>query len=151
MFLLPVRCNHHHCDSSRDMDRNLIMGLSIRDSTPPVMDNILHEVSFIRQYLEKREACRDIAKEWLQIGYVLDVLLFRVYLLAMLAYTITLGTLWSVWQSSWVSREMLLYTVSLLRSSCCVLITHLWKIDIHTIDKHNRCPTLEMLVGQALL
>lgn len=98
VFLLPVRCNHHHCDSSRDMDRNLIMGLPIRDSTPPVMDNILHEVSSIRQYLEKRQACRDIAKEWLQVGYVLDVLLFRVYLLAMLAYSITLGTLWSVWQ-----------------------------------------------------
>ncbi|MCJ8740809.1 hypothetical protein PDJAM_G00063310 [Pangasius djambal] len=94
-----VRCNHHHhCDSSRDMDRNLVMGLPIRDSTPPVMDNILHEVSSIRQYLEKRQACRDIAKEWLQVGYVLDVLLFRVYLLAMLAYSITLGTLWSVWQ-----------------------------------------------------
>uniref|UniRef100_A0A3B4CD09 5-hydroxytryptamine receptor 3A n=1 Tax=Pygocentrus nattereri TaxID=42514 RepID=A0A3B4CD09_PYGNA len=41
---------------------------------------------------------REIAKEWLQVGYVLDVLLFRVYLLAMLAYSITLGTLWSVWQ-----------------------------------------------------
>uniref|UniRef100_A0A8C7W8N2 5-hydroxytryptamine receptor 3A n=1 Tax=Oncorhynchus mykiss TaxID=8022 RepID=A0A8C7W8N2_ONCMY len=41
---------------------------------------------------------RDIAKEWLQVGYVLDVLLFRVYLVAMLAYSITLGTLWSVWQ-----------------------------------------------------
>ncbi|KAI5096605.1 5-hydroxytryptamine receptor 3A-like isoform X1 [Silurus meridionalis] len=91
-----VRCNHHHCES--DMDRNLVMGLPIRDSTPPVMDNILHEVSSIRQYLEKRQACRDIAKEWLQVGYVLDVLLFRVYLLAMLAYSITLGTLWSVWQ-----------------------------------------------------
>ncbi|KAI5622448.1 5-hydroxytryptamine receptor 3A-like isoform X1 [Silurus asotus] len=91
-----VRCNHHHCES--DMDRNLVMGLPIRDSTPPVMDNILQEVSTIRQYLEKRQACRDIAKEWLQVGYVLDVLLFRVYLLAMLAYSITLGTLWSVWQ-----------------------------------------------------
>uniref|UniRef100_A0A4W4EAD3 5-hydroxytryptamine receptor 3A n=1 Tax=Electrophorus electricus TaxID=8005 RepID=A0A4W4EAD3_ELEEL len=63
-----------------------------------LMDNILHEVSSIRQFLEKREACRDIAKDWLQVGYVLDVLLFRVYLLAMLAYSITLGTLWSVWQ-----------------------------------------------------
>ncbi|KAL7853894.1 hypothetical protein AOLI_G00207380 [Acnodon oligacanthus] len=92
-----VRCNHH-CESSRDMERGLGIGLPVRDSTPPVMDNILHEVSSIRQFLEKREASREIAKEWLQVGYVLDVLLFRVYLLAMLAYSITLGTLWSVWQ-----------------------------------------------------
>uniref|UniRef100_A0AAY4E4I6 5-hydroxytryptamine receptor 3A n=1 Tax=Denticeps clupeoides TaxID=299321 RepID=A0AAY4E4I6_9TELE len=45
-----------------------------------------------------RDSLLDIAKEWLQVGYVLDILLFRVYLVAMLAYTITLGTLWSVWQ-----------------------------------------------------
>lgn len=62
------------------------------------MDNILHEITSIRHFLEKRDECRDIAKEWLQVGYVLDVLLFRVYLVAMLAYSVTLGTLWSVWQ-----------------------------------------------------
>ena len=62
------------------------------------MDNILHEVTVIRHFLEKRDRCREVAKEWLQVGYVLDVLLFRVYLVAMVAYTITLGTLWSVWQ-----------------------------------------------------
>uniref|UniRef100_A0A3Q2Q1W9 5-hydroxytryptamine receptor 3A n=1 Tax=Fundulus heteroclitus TaxID=8078 RepID=A0A3Q2Q1W9_FUNHE len=69
-----------------------------RDNTPPVMDNILQEVTAIRQFLEKRDRCREIAKEWLQVGYVLDVLLFRVYLVAVIAYSITLGTLWSVWQ-----------------------------------------------------
>ncbi|XP_076836328.1 5-hydroxytryptamine receptor 3A [Brachyhypopomus gauderio] len=94
---MMVRCNHH-CESSRNMERGLGIGLPVRDTAPPVMDNILHEVSSIRQFLEKREACRDIAKDWLQVGYVLDVLLFRVYLLAVLAYSITLGTLWSVWQ-----------------------------------------------------
>lgn len=131
--LLPVHCNHHHCDNSRDMDRNLIMGLPIRDSTPPVMDNILHEVSSIRQYLEKRQACRDIAKEWLQVGYVLDVLLFRVYLLAMLTYTITLGTLWSVWQYAWESRETFPYAVSLIKSSCCMLTVNTFVENWHTL------------------
>uniref|UniRef100_A0A8C7N9U1 5-hydroxytryptamine receptor 3A n=2 Tax=Oncorhynchus kisutch TaxID=8019 RepID=A0A8C7N9U1_ONCKI len=103
----PARCNHHHhlhhtCESGRGggdiMERGL-GGLSVvRDNTPPVMDNILQEISSIRGFLEKRDESRDIAKEWLQVGYVLDVLLFRVYLVAMLAYSITLGTLWSVWQ-----------------------------------------------------
>lgn len=69
-----------------------------RDPTPPVMDNILQEVTAIRHFLEKRDRCREVAKEWLQVGYVLDVLLFRVYLVAMVTYSITLGTLWSVWQ-----------------------------------------------------
>uniref|UniRef100_A0A8K9Y1H9 5-hydroxytryptamine receptor 3A n=1 Tax=Oncorhynchus mykiss TaxID=8022 RepID=A0A8K9Y1H9_ONCMY len=57
-----------------------------------------HEISSIRGILEKKDKCRDIAKEWLLVGYVLDVLLFRVYLVAMLAYSITLGSLWSMCQ-----------------------------------------------------
>ncbi|CAB1352378.1 unnamed protein product [Coregonus sp. 'balchen'] len=96
----PARCSHHHHlhHTGDSMERGL-GGLSVvRDNTPPVMDNILHEISSIRGFLEKRDESRDIAKEWLQVGYVLDVLLFRVYLVAMLAYSITLGTLWSVWQ-----------------------------------------------------
>uniref|UniRef100_A0A663EEF1 5-hydroxytryptamine receptor 3A n=1 Tax=Aquila chrysaetos chrysaetos TaxID=223781 RepID=A0A663EEF1_AQUCH len=47
-----------------------------------------------------REEFRDVAREWLQVGYVLDVLLFRAYLAAVLAYSITLGTLWSVWRDA---------------------------------------------------
>ncbi|NXC46911.1 5HT3A protein, partial [Penelope pileata] len=66
----------------------------------PLIHSILHEITTIRQFLEKRDEFRDVAREWLQVGYVLDVLLFRAYLVAVLAYTITLGTLWSVWQYS---------------------------------------------------
>uniref|UniRef100_A0A668USV6 Neurotransmitter-gated ion-channel transmembrane domain-containing protein n=1 Tax=Oreochromis aureus TaxID=47969 RepID=A0A668USV6_OREAU len=73
---------------------------SPNDNVPPLMDNILQEVTTIRHFLEKRDKCREIAKEWLQVGYVLDVLLFRVYLVAVVAYSITLGTLWSVWQAA---------------------------------------------------
>uniref|UniRef100_A0A8V5H6A1 Neurotransmitter-gated ion-channel transmembrane domain-containing protein n=1 Tax=Melopsittacus undulatus TaxID=13146 RepID=A0A8V5H6A1_MELUD len=65
-----------------------------------LMHGVLHEITAIRQFLEKREEFRDVAREWLQVGYVLDVLLFRAYLVAVLAYTITLGTLWSVWRDA---------------------------------------------------
>uniref|UniRef100_A0A3Q2Q0W1 5-hydroxytryptamine receptor 3A n=1 Tax=Fundulus heteroclitus TaxID=8078 RepID=A0A3Q2Q0W1_FUNHE len=96
---------HHTCEigqrlSQQDREGGML-GFRLappRDNTPPVMDNILQEVTAIRQFLEKRDRCREIAKEWLQVGYVLDVLLFRVYLVAVIAYSITLGTLWSVWQ-----------------------------------------------------
>ncbi|KAM6969928.1 5-hydroxytryptamine receptor 3A isoform 2-T2 [Aplochiton taeniatus] len=106
-----ARCSHHHtCESGPGaeygerpggLSLGLGRGLGLppsRDHTPPVMESILQEVSSIRYFLEKRDECRDIAKEWLQVGYVLDILLFRVYLVAVLAYSITLGTLWSVWQ-----------------------------------------------------
>lgn len=75
------------------------MSLSTRDTGAPVMDGILREITTIRQFMEKKDESREIAKEWLQVGYVLDVLLFRIYLLTVLAYSITLGTLWSVWQT----------------------------------------------------
>uniref|UniRef100_A0A8C3MYR0 Neurotransmitter-gated ion-channel transmembrane domain-containing protein n=1 Tax=Geospiza parvula TaxID=87175 RepID=A0A8C3MYR0_GEOPR len=64
------------------------------------LQEVLRETTAIRQLLEKREEFRDLAREWLQVGYVLDVLLFRVYLAAVLAYSITLGTLWSVWRDA---------------------------------------------------
>ncbi|XP_064254094.1 5-hydroxytryptamine receptor 3A-like isoform X1 [Passer domesticus] len=64
------------------------------------LQEVLREATAIRQLLEKREEFRDAAREWLQVGYVLDVLLFRVYLAAVLAYSITLGTLWSVWRDA---------------------------------------------------
>ncbi|XP_075957601.1 5-hydroxytryptamine receptor 3A-like [Anarhichas minor] len=96
---------HHTCEIGRRLSHHdregRLIGLGLppsRDPTPPVMDNILHEVTAIRHFLEKRDRCREVAKEWLQVGYVLDVLLFRVYLVAVVAYSITLGTLWSVWQ-----------------------------------------------------
>uniref|UniRef100_A0A8C5J351 5-hydroxytryptamine receptor 3A n=1 Tax=Junco hyemalis TaxID=40217 RepID=A0A8C5J351_JUNHY len=71
-------------------------------SQPPVpsLQEVLRETTAIRQLLEKREEFRDLARDWLQVGYVLDVLLFRVYLAAVLAYSITLGTLWSVWRDA---------------------------------------------------
>lgn len=96
---------HHTCEIGQRLSQHeresglLRLGLPPhRDPTPPVMSNILQEVMAIRHFLEKRDRCREVAKEWLQVGYVLDVLLFRVYLVAVVTYSITLGTLWSVWQ-----------------------------------------------------
>lgn len=113
---------HHTCEMGQrhsQQERDVgMLGLrppSSRDINPPVMDNILQEVTAIRGFLEKRDRCREIAKEWLQVGYVLDVLLFRVYLVAIVAYSITLGTLWSVWQVAWA---LLLYWCECKLSGC---------------------------------
>lgn len=61
---------------------------------------LLQELSSIRLYLEKRDEIREVARDWLRVGSVLDKLLFRIYLLAVLAYSITLVTLWSIWHYS---------------------------------------------------
>ncbi|XP_036350562.1 5-hydroxytryptamine receptor 3A [Ochotona princeps] len=64
------------------------------------MRGLLQELASIRHFLEKRDEIREVARDWLRVGSVLDKLLFRIYLLAVLAYTITLVSLWSVWQYS---------------------------------------------------
>nr|XP_034347028.1 5-hydroxytryptamine receptor 3A isoform X1 [Arvicanthis niloticus] len=61
---------------------------------------LLQELSSIRHFLEKRDEMREVARDWLRVGYVLDRLLFRIYLLAVLAYSVTLVTLWSIWHYS---------------------------------------------------
>ncbi|XP_004382575.1 5-hydroxytryptamine receptor 3A [Trichechus manatus latirostris] len=78
-----------------------------RGSPPPpprgaslAVRGLLQELSNIRHFLEKRDESREVARDWLRVGSVLDRLLFRIYLLAVLAYTITLVTLWSIWQYS---------------------------------------------------
>lgn len=106
MLVAAAQCTlHHTCEvgprlSQQEREGGLLrLGLPpLRDPTPPVMSSILQEVTAIRSFLEKRDRSREVAKEWLQVGYVLDVLLFRVYLVAVVTYSITLGTLWSVWQ-----------------------------------------------------
>ncbi|XP_039618357.1 5-hydroxytryptamine receptor 3A [Polypterus senegalus] len=92
-----TKLNHVTCENSKDCEKSLGVTFPLKENAP-VVESILQEISSIRQYLEKRDEYRDIAKEWLQVGYVLDVLLFRFYLVAVLAYSITLGSLWSVWQ-----------------------------------------------------
>ncbi|XP_055963517.1 5-hydroxytryptamine receptor 3A [Sorex fumeus] len=59
---------------------------------------LLQELTAIRLYLERRDESREVARDWLRVGSVLDRLLFRVYLLAVLAYSATLISLWSIWQ-----------------------------------------------------
>ncbi|XP_025020083.1 5-hydroxytryptamine receptor 3A [Python bivittatus] len=94
-----AKLNHYSCDSARDYEgRAGGATAQLQGESPLSVENILQEIAAIRQFLEKRDEFRDIAREWLQVGYVLDVLLFRAYLVAVLAYSITLGTLWSIWQ-----------------------------------------------------
>ncbi|CAH2320146.1 5-hydroxytryptamine receptor 3A [Pelobates cultripes] len=59
-----------------------------------IMAQILKEIASIRSYLEMSDD-NDITRQWLQIVYVLDRLLFRLYLLLVLTYIVTLSVLWS--------------------------------------------------------
>ncbi|XP_006834038.1 PREDICTED: 5-hydroxytryptamine receptor 3A [Chrysochloris asiatica] len=96
--------NHcNHLGGPQDFEKNS----RGRGSPPPppreasfAVRGVLRELSSIRHFLEKRDESREVARDWLRVGSVLDRLLFRVYLLAVLAYSITLVTLWSIWKYS---------------------------------------------------
>uniref|UniRef100_A0A8C9UVF0 5-hydroxytryptamine receptor 3A n=1 Tax=Spermophilus dauricus TaxID=99837 RepID=A0A8C9UVF0_SPEDA len=96
--------NHcSHLGGPQDLEKTL----RGRGGPPPppreaslAVRGLLQELSSIRHYLEKRDEIREVARDWLRVGSVLDKLLFRIYLLAVLAYSITLVTLWSIWHYS---------------------------------------------------
>ncbi|XP_059122876.1 5-hydroxytryptamine receptor 3A isoform X1 [Peromyscus eremicus] len=103
-LLLPAMGNHFsHVGGPQDLEKTL----RGRSSPPPppreaslAVRGLLQELSSIRHFLEKRDEMREVARDWLRVGHVLDRLLFRIYLLAVLAYSITLVTLWSIWHYS---------------------------------------------------
>ncbi|XP_011921684.1 PREDICTED: 5-hydroxytryptamine receptor 3A isoform X4 [Cercocebus atys] len=94
--------NHcNHMGGPQDLEKNP----RGRCSPPPppreaslAVRGLLQELSSIRHFLEKRDEIREVARDWLRVGSVLDKLLFHIYLLAVLAYSITLVMLWSIWQ-----------------------------------------------------
>uniref|UniRef100_A0A8C8AEY5 5-hydroxytryptamine receptor 3A n=1 Tax=Otus sunia TaxID=257818 RepID=A0A8C8AEY5_9STRI len=99
-----AKSNHYSCEEPREReamgDARPAPASAVPAEGSPLAHGILREIAAIRRFLEKREEFRDVAREWLQVGYVLDVLLFRAYLAAVLAYSVTLGTLWSVWRDA---------------------------------------------------
>ncbi|XP_050766979.1 5-hydroxytryptamine receptor 3A-like [Gymnogyps californianus] len=99
-----AKLNHYGCEDPREREAaggaRPAPAFAGQAEGSPLMRGVLREITAIRQFLEKREEFRDAAREWLQVGYVLDVLLFRAYLAAVLAYSVTLGTLWSVWRDA---------------------------------------------------
>ncbi|XP_072011940.1 5-hydroxytryptamine receptor 3A-like [Engystomops pustulosus] len=59
-----------------------------------ILQSIFNEITTIRQHIQDQHNHR-VTKEWLLIGYVLDKFLFWLYLITVLAYTITMTICWS--------------------------------------------------------
>ncbi|KAJ1175405.1 hypothetical protein NDU88_000693 [Pleurodeles waltl] len=93
-----VKLTHYSCESTKDYEKALDLMAPLQDGTL-LVNSILHEVTSIRHFLEKRDDSRDIAKEWLQVGYVVDLLLFRIYLVALSTYSITLCIMWALYSN----------------------------------------------------
>lgn len=55
--------------------------------------------SVLRSYLQQVEDDDAAQTDWLALCYKVDRFLFRLYLVVMLAYSITLVSLWGSWSS----------------------------------------------------
>lgn len=92
----------NHCSRSGGPELEKSRGAQGPSPPPRVASlavrGLLQELTAIRLFLEKRDESREVARDWLRVGTVLDRLLFRLYLLAVLAYSVTLVSLWSIWQ-----------------------------------------------------
>lgn len=51
----------------------------------------------VRQMLESRHQLQAHEEQWVQIGYVLDSLLYRLYLIFIGSYAIIIISVWCVW------------------------------------------------------
>ncbi|XP_042199768.1 5-hydroxytryptamine receptor 3B [Callorhinchus milii] len=60
---------------------------------------VLEEITSLRRHLEQLDGGTDPASEWLALCYTLDRLLFRLYLLILSVYTVTMSSLWLIWSS----------------------------------------------------
>ncbi|KAM8927955.1 5-hydroxytryptamine receptor 3A-like [Pelodytes ibericus] len=64
-----------------------------------ILNEILKETISIRNFLETTSEHKTTI-EWLQIAYILDTLLFRIYFTAVLTYIITLSVMWCNWMQA---------------------------------------------------
>ncbi|XP_077312053.1 5-hydroxytryptamine receptor 3A-like [Lithobates pipiens] len=72
----------------------------LKDVTLPVAENyrllskILEEIVSIREHVKNNDDV--ITKEWLQVAYILDMFIFRVYLFVMITFELVLVAVWSI-------------------------------------------------------
>ncbi|XP_063775371.1 5-hydroxytryptamine receptor 3A-like [Pseudophryne corroboree] len=58
---------------------------------------ISQNLQMVREMLESRNQLRAQEEEWVQVGYVLDSLLYRLYLIFIGSYAIIIISVWCVW------------------------------------------------------
>ncbi|XP_063297795.1 5-hydroxytryptamine receptor 3C-like [Pelobates fuscus] len=61
------------------------------------LEMINHNLHFIKEVMESKNHLQEQEEEWIQIGYVLDSLLYRFYLIFIGSYAIIIICVWCVW------------------------------------------------------
>ncbi|XP_077137830.1 5-hydroxytryptamine receptor 3A-like [Ranitomeya variabilis] len=86
------------CEAAGDKYMEATQETSIHGKQPQIfLSSISDDLHTIRQQMEGHNKSRKVAEQWLQIGLILDALVYRVYLFFMVVYAVVLGAIWATW------------------------------------------------------
>uniref|UniRef100_A0A3P9HXP3 5-hydroxytryptamine (serotonin) receptor 3A n=1 Tax=Oryzias latipes TaxID=8090 RepID=A0A3P9HXP3_ORYLA len=69
------------------------------ESTNPELQQICQYLQDLRSHLTSLKKESELQEQWCHVGYVLDFLLFRIYLLLISCYALVIITMWCIWIS----------------------------------------------------
>lgn len=96
VYALSVTLSGYEFDLSSETD---LFSLTDLPDTDSPLEKILQEVVNLKLYLQEEDnECR-AQSYWVELCLKVDKLLFRVYLVLVLIYSMTLMLLWSGWSS----------------------------------------------------
>lgn len=66
-------------------------------SSLPELQQICQYLAELRAHLVSLQKESQLLDQWCHVGYVLDFLLFRIYLLIISCYAMVIVTMWCIW------------------------------------------------------
>ncbi|MGH0174009.1 UNVERIFIED_CONTAM: hypothetical protein FKN15_071539, partial [Acipenser sinensis] len=63
----------------------------------PELQQICRDLGMVRAHIDSLRLQQDLEEEWIHVGYVLDYLLFRVYLVLITLYALVITCMWCIW------------------------------------------------------
>lgn len=72
---------------------------SAGSTAPPELQQICHYLRDLRDHLTSLQKESELQDQWCHVGYVLDYLLFRIYLLLITFYALVIISMWCIWIS----------------------------------------------------
>ncbi|XP_035378985.1 5-hydroxytryptamine receptor 3A-like [Electrophorus electricus] len=65
--------------------------------TVPELTEICHDLKAMRAHLTLLQRETELQDQWCHVGYILDLLLFRIYLLLITCYALVIISMWCIW------------------------------------------------------
>ncbi|KAK1168387.1 5-hydroxytryptamine receptor 3A-like [Acipenser oxyrinchus oxyrinchus] len=71
--------------------------VSLPPLASPELQQICRDLGMVRAHIDSLRLQQDLEEEWIHVGYVLDYLLFRVYLVLITLYALVITCMWCIW------------------------------------------------------